>query len=201
MIPHAQRHSIILPTTDPIRIAIVLGTRPEAIKLAPVVLAARARPEFHVKVYNTGQHGDLCRDVLTLFGIAADADLAVMTARQTLSDLTASVLQAMECELTAHRPDWLLVQGDTTTAFATTLAAFYQKISVAHVEAGLRTGNIYSPWPEEVNRRLITHIALLHFAPVELERREPAARRDRSSEHRSLWQHRHRRAEVARAPA
>jgi UDP-N-acetylglucosamine 2-epimerase (non-hydrolysing) len=151
---------------NPTRIAIVLGTRPEAIKLAPVVLAARARPEFAVKVYNTGQHGDLCRDILALFGIVADAELSVMTERQTLTDLTTSVLQAMQRELVVHRPDWLLVQGDTTTAFATTLAAFYQKIPVAHVEAGLRTGDIYSPWPEEVNRSLITRIARLHFAPV-----------------------------------
>jgi UDP-N-acetylglucosamine 2-epimerase (non-hydrolysing) len=155
-----------LPITSPIRVDIVLGTRPEAIKLAPVVLAARARPEFHVTVYNTGQHGDLCHDVLALFGIVADADLAVMTSRQNLTDLTVSVLQAMQRELVVHRPDWLLVQGDTTTAFASTLAAFYQKISVAHVEAGLRTGDIYSPWPEELNRRLITRIARLHFAPV-----------------------------------
>ena len=151
---------------SPIRIAIVLGTRPEAIKLAPVVLAARSRPELAVKVYNTGQHGDLCRDILALFGIVADAELAVMTERQTLTDLTVSVLQAMQRELVVHRPDWLLVQGDTTTAFASTLAAFYQKIPVAHVEAGLRTGDIYSPWPEEVNRSLITRIARLHFAPV-----------------------------------
>jgi UDP-N-acetylglucosamine 2-epimerase len=148
------------------RIAIVLGTRPEAIKLATMVLAARARPELAVRVYNTGQHGDLCRDILALFGIVADAELAVMTERQTLTDLTALVLQAMQRELVLHRPDWLLVQGDTTTAFASTLAAFYQKIPVAHVEAGLRTGDIYSPWPEEVNRSLITRIARLHFAPV-----------------------------------
>jgi UDP-N-acetylglucosamine 2-epimerase (non-hydrolysing) len=89
-----------------------------------------------------------------------------MTARQNLTDLTVSVLQAMQRELLVHQPDWLLVQGDTTTAFASTLAAFYQKIPVAHVEAGLRTGDIYSPWPEEVNRSLITRIARLHFAPV-----------------------------------
>jgi UDP-N-acetylglucosamine 2-epimerase len=155
-----------LSNANPLRLAIVLGTRPEAIKLAPVALAARARPEFHVTVYNTGQHGDLCRDVLDLFGVVADVDLALMTSRQNLTDLTVSVLQAMQRELTEQRPNWLIVQGDTTTAFATTLAAFYQKISVAHVEAGLRTGDIYSPWPEEVNRRLITRIARLHFAPV-----------------------------------
>jgi UDP-N-acetylglucosamine 2-epimerase len=148
------------------RIAIVLGTRPEAIKLAPVVLAARARPEFAVRVYNTGQHGDLCQDILMLFGIDADADLQVMAPGQTLTGLTTAVLQSMQRELSLHRPDWLLVQGDTTTAFASALAAFYQKIPVAHVEAGLRTGDIYSPWPEEVNRSLITRIARLHFAPV-----------------------------------
>jgi UDP-N-acetylglucosamine 2-epimerase (non-hydrolysing) len=148
------------------QIAIVLGTRPEAIKLAPVVLAARARPELAVRVYNTGQHGDLCEDILATFSIVADADLGVMAPRQTLTDLTTSVLQAMQRELSNHRPDWLLVQGDTTTAFASTLAAFYQKVPVAHVEAGLRTGDIYSPWPEEVNRSLITRIARLHFAPV-----------------------------------
>jgi UDP-N-acetylglucosamine 2-epimerase len=150
----------------PTQIAIVLGTRPEAIKLAPVVLAARVRPELAVRVYNTGQHGDLCEDILALFGIAADADLGVMAPRQSLTDLTGSVLRAMQRELSNHRPDWLLVQGDTTTAFASALAAFYQKIPVAHVEAGLRTGDIYSPWPEEVNRSLITRIARLHFAPV-----------------------------------
>jgi UDP-N-acetylglucosamine 2-epimerase (non-hydrolysing) len=161
-----QSHNSNVSPAAPTRIAIVLGTRPEAIKLAPVVLAARARPDLAVKVYNTGQHGDLCHDSLKLFGIAADVDLAVMTARQNLTDLTVSVLQAMQRELLVHRPDWLLVQGDTTTAFASTLAAFYQKIPVAHVEAGLRTGDIYSPWPEEVNRSLITRVARLHFAPV-----------------------------------
>jgi UDP-N-acetylglucosamine 2-epimerase (non-hydrolysing) len=157
--------SNVSPAT-PTRVAIVLGTRPEAIKLAPVVLAALARPELTVRVYNTGQHGDLCRDSLALFDIVADVDLAVMTKRQNLTDLTVSVLQAMQRELMVHRPDWLLVQGDTTTAFASTLAAFYQKIPVAHVEAGLRTGDIYSPWPEEVNRSVITRVARLHFAPV-----------------------------------
>lgn len=149
-----------------IHLAIVLGTRPEAIKLAPVVLAARSRPEFRVSVYNTGQHGDLCRDVLDIFGIEADADLALMTARQTLAELTVSVLPAMQGLLAQDRPHWLLVQGDTTSAFVSALAAFYQKISVAHVEAGLRSGDIYSPWPEEMNRKLISAIARVHFAPV-----------------------------------
>ena len=149
-----------------IRLLVVLGTRPEAIKLAPVVLAARERPEVHVTVCNTGQHADMCTSVLDLFGISPDADLAVMVPRQTLTGLTGSVLHAMHGLLEQHRPHWLVVQGDTTTAFAAALAAFYRKIPVAHVEAGLRTGDIYAPWPEEMNRKLITAIGTLHFAPV-----------------------------------
>ena len=145
---------------------VVLGTRPEAIKLAPVVLAARERPEIHTTVCNTGQHADMCAGVLDLFGISPDVDLDVMIPRQTLTELTGSVLNALRGWLEQIRPDWLIVQGDTTTAFAAALAAFYQKIPVAHVEAGLRTGNIYAPWPEEMNRKLITAVASLHFAPV-----------------------------------
>ena len=148
------------------RLLVVLGTRPEAIKLAPVVLAARERPEIHTTVCNTGQHADMCAGVLDLFGISPDVDLGVMIPRQTLTELTGSVLNALRGWLEQKRPDWLIVQGDTTTAFAAALAAFYQKIPVAHVEAGLRTGNIYAPWPEEMNRRLITAVASLHFAPV-----------------------------------
>ena len=149
-----------------LNLLIVLGTRPEAVKLAPVVLAARKQPGMQVTVCSTGQHADMCTGVLDLFGISADVDLAVMTPGQTLTDLTGTVLRAMRALLEEKRPDWLIVQGDTTTAFAAALAAFYQKIPVAHVEAGLRTGNIYAPWPEEMNRKLITAIARLHFAPV-----------------------------------
>jgi UDP-N-acetylglucosamine 2-epimerase (non-hydrolysing) len=145
---------------------IVLGTRPEAIKLAPVVLAARERPEIHATVCNTGQHADMCAGVLDLFGVSPDFDLGVMMPRQTLTELTGSVLNALRGLLEKQRPDWLIVQGDTTTAFAAALAAFYQQIPVAHVEAGLRTGDIYAPWPEEMNRKLITAVASLHFAPV-----------------------------------
>jgi UDP-N-acetylglucosamine 2-epimerase (non-hydrolysing) len=148
------------------RLLIVLGTRPDAIKLAPVVLAARQRIDLEPIVCNTGQHADMCAGVLDLFGISPDADLAVMTARQTLTELTSSVLNAMRGLLEQQRPDWLIVQGDTTTAIAAALAAFYQKVPVAHVEAGLRTGNIYAPWPEEMNRKLITAMASLHFAPL-----------------------------------
>lgn len=148
-------------------IVVVLGTRPEAIKLAPVILAARARPGVTVTVCNTGQHADMTAGVLSLFGIAPDVDLAVMRPRQSLTGITGAVLQALEPVLVARRPDWLVVQGDTTSAFAAALAAFYARIPVAHVEAGLRTGDIHAPWPEEMNRLLITDVARLHFAPLE----------------------------------
>jgi UDP-N-acetylglucosamine 2-epimerase (non-hydrolysing) len=149
-----------------VRVLIVLGTRPEAIKLAPVVLAARARPEIEVVVCNTGQHADLCHTALALFGITPDLDLKIMTPRQTLGEISIAVLAAIEGVLTTERPDWLVVQGDTTTAFAASLAGFYARVPVAHVEAGLRTGDIDAPWPEEMNRRLIGAIARRHFAPL-----------------------------------
>lgn len=145
---------------------VVLGTRPEAIKLAPVILAAREQAGVDVTVCNTGQHADMCASVLGLFGISPHIDLALMVPRQSLTQLTSSVLAALSGPLERQRPDWLIVQGDTTSAFAAALAAFYQKVPVAHVEAGLRTGDIYAPWPEEMNRKLITGIASLHFAPV-----------------------------------
>jgi UDP-N-acetylglucosamine 2-epimerase (non-hydrolysing) len=149
-----------------LKLLIVLGTRPEAIKLAPVALAARKHVDVQTMVCNTGQHADMCADVLDLFGISADVDLELMTPRQSLTDVTGSVLKAMHGVLEQNRPDWLVIQGDTTTAFSAALAAFYQKIPVAHVEAGLRTGDIYAPWPEEMNRKLITAITRLHFAPL-----------------------------------
>jgi UDP-N-acetylglucosamine 2-epimerase (non-hydrolysing) len=145
---------------------IVLGTRPEAIKLAPVIVAARQCPNTRVTVCNTGQHADMCAGVLDLFGIVPDVDLGLMVPRQTLTNVTGSVLSALDEILRHGRSDWLIVQGDTTTAFAAALAAFYHKVRVAHVEAGLRTGNIYAPWPEEMNRKLITDVANLHFAPM-----------------------------------
>jgi len=148
-------------------VVVILGTRPEAIKLAPVVLAARAQPGFRVVVCNTGQHADMTAGVLGLFGIEPDIYFAIMKPRQSLTDITAAVLQALEPVLAARRPDWLVVQGDTTSAFAAALAAFYARIPVAHVEAGLRTGDIHAPWPEEMNRLLITDVARLHFAPLE----------------------------------
>lgn len=151
---------------EKIHLTVVIGTRPEAIKLAPVARAAMARPDFEVTLCSTGQHADMVRGILGQFGLTPDVDLQVMKPRQSLTDLTCSVLTSMQDLLTRRRPDWLIVQGDTTTAFAAALAGFYQKVDVAHVEAGLRTGDIYSPWPEEMNRRLITGIARLHFAPM-----------------------------------
>ena len=148
------------------RLLIVLGTRPEAIKLAPVVLAARLRPGIEVTLCNTGQHADLCRAALATFGLVPDRDLRIMTPRQGLTRITTAVLAALEGLLGKPAPDWLVVQGDTTTAFAASLAGFYARVPVAHVEAGLRTGNREAPWPEEMNRRLIAPLASLHFAPL-----------------------------------
>lgn len=146
----------------------MLGTRPEAIKLAPLVLAGRKRPGFKVVLCNTGQHRQMSDQVLDLFGLQADFDLDIMRPDQTLTSVTVDILTRLPGYLEQCRPDWVIVQGDTTTTFASALAAFYQKIPVAHVEAGLRTGNIYAPWPEEMNRRLVSELASLHFPPTEL---------------------------------
>src|SRR5437762_10094 len=148
------------------KLLFVFGTRPEAIKLAPVVRELSARPNFHCKVCVTGQHRELLTPVLDLFDLRPDWNLAIMRPDQDLAYLTAAALSGVGHILDAFRPERVIVQGDTTTTFAGALAAFYHKIPVAHVEAGLRTDNIYAPWPEEVNRRLVTRIADLHFAPT-----------------------------------
>ncbi len=150
-----------------ISILVVLGTRPEAIKLLPLVHAARRRPDIEVVLCNTGQHREMSAKVLGIFGLKPDVDLDVMQAGQTLTDVTVRILAGLQAHLEQLKPDWLVVQGDTTTTFTAALAAFYQKIPVAHVEAGLRTGDIYAPWPEEMNRRLVSEIAILHFPPTE----------------------------------
>lgn len=150
-----------------ITILVVLGTRPEAIKLLPLVHAARRRPDVEVVLCNTGQHREMSAKVLEIFGLKPDIDLDVMQAGQTLTDVTVRILAGLQAHLEPLKPDWLVVQGDTTTTFTAALAAFYQKIPVAHVEAGLRTGDIYAPWPEEMNRRLVSEIAVLHFPPTE----------------------------------
>ncbi|MEM9442207.1 MAG: UDP-N-acetylglucosamine 2-epimerase (non-hydrolyzing), partial [Pseudomonadota bacterium] len=148
------------------RIMTVFGTRPEAIKLGPVVKALQANEDVTLTVCTTGQHREMLKQVLDLFEISPDIDLAVMTPGQTLTDITGRVLDKLSPLLTENEVDWLLVQGDTTTAFAAGLAAFYAKIPVAHVEAGLRSGDIYQPFPEEVNRKMVSVFASLHFAPT-----------------------------------
>ena len=149
-------------------VCIVLGTRPEAIKLAPVIQAFLSTPDFHTRVVLTGQHREMVAQVMRLFGLQADHDLALMAPNQTLTHITCSALQGLQLEFEQHRPDLVLVQGDTTTAFASALAAFYAQVPVGHVEAGLRTDDIFDPYPEEANRRLISQLAQLHFAPTAL---------------------------------
>jgi UDP-N-acetylglucosamine 2-epimerase (non-hydrolysing) len=153
------------------RIGIVFGTRPDAIKMAPVVFELRQHPsEFEPVVISTGQHRQMLDQVLQVFGVRADIELDLMRHNQSLSALTGRILSAMDALLAEHPLDCLLVQGDTTTAFAAALAAFYRKVPVAHVEAGLRSRNNYQPWPEEVNRRLAAVVTELHFAPTPMSR-------------------------------
>jgi UDP-N-acetylglucosamine 2-epimerase (non-hydrolysing) len=153
------------------RIGVVFGTRPDAIKMAPVVLEFRKRPrEFNPVVISTGQHRQMLDQVLEVFDFGADIELDLMQQNQTLNGLTCRILAAMDKVLADNQLDCLLVQGDTTTAFATAVAGFYRKVPVAHVEAGLRSRNIFQPWPEEVNRRLAAVVTQLHFAPTPLAR-------------------------------
>lgn len=150
----------------PLRALVVFGTRPEAIKMAPVVQRLQADPRFATRVCVTGQHREMLDQVLDVFGIAPDHDLAVMARGQDLFDVTSKVLLGMREVLRAERPDVVLVHGDTTTCMAAGLAAFYERVPVAHVEAGLRTGDLERPWPEELNRVLVGRFAALHFAPT-----------------------------------
>lgn len=156
--------------TRPLRVLSVFGTRPEAIKMAPVVRALAAAPDFDARVCVTGQHREMLDQVLSLFAITPDYDLNLMKPRQDLTDTTAAVLLGLRPVLAEFQPDLLLVHGDTTTTLAASLAAYYAKVAVGHVEAGLRTGNIYSPWPEEINRRVAGALTTLHFAPTERSR-------------------------------
>lgn len=149
------------------RILTVLGTRPEAIKLAPVILDLKKQADVEHAVCVTGQHREMLDSVLSIFGIVPEFDLDVMKSRQGLGYITTAVLEGVDNTISTFRPDWVIVQGDTTTAFAAALAAFYHKIPVAHVEAGLRTYNILSPWPEEMNRKLVGQLATMHFPPTE----------------------------------
>lgn len=150
------------------KILIVFGTRPEAIKMAPLVKEFEKHTDvFEMKVCVTAQHREMLDQVLELFSIKPDFDLNIMAPGQDLYDITSKVLLGMRDVINAFKPDVVLVHGDTTTTIGATMAAFYQKIPVGHVEAGLRTGNIYSPWPEEANRLLTTQISTYHFAPTE----------------------------------
>jgi UDP-N-acetylglucosamine 2-epimerase (non-hydrolysing) len=151
-------------------VAVFMGTRPEAIKMAPVVAALSAASDLECRVIATGQHREMFHQVAEQFGFAVDVDLAVMRSHQTLAGLTARLMEAIDGFLERGHPDIALVQGDTTTVLVAALACFYRRIPIGHVEAGLRTGDIWSPFPEEVNRRLASPIVSLHFAPTESAR-------------------------------
>lgn len=148
------------------KVMVVFGTRPEAIKMAPVVRALRATPGIETRVVITAQHREMLDQVLDLFGIVPDDDLDVMSPDQSLSDLFAQVLTGVSALIRREQPDLVLVHGDTSTSIAGALAGFYSRVAVAHVEAGLRTGDLEAPWPEEANRRMTASLATLHFAPT-----------------------------------
>jgi UDP-N-acetylglucosamine 2-epimerase (non-hydrolysing) len=153
------------------KILSVFGTRPEAIKMAPLVLQLAEDPRFNAKLCVTAQHREMLDQVLDLFELKADFDLDIMKPGQDLTEVTTRILQGMKHVLADVKPDMVMVHGDTATTFATTLAAYYQQIPVGHVEAGLRTGNLYSPWPEEANRKLTGAIAAMNFAPTPTAKR------------------------------
>jgi UDP-N-acetylglucosamine 2-epimerase (non-hydrolysing) len=152
------------------KVAVVVGTRPEAIKLAPLVREMRRRGTFQPLLVSTGQHRQMLDQSLGVFGLSPDVELNVMSPGQTLHDITGRTLERIRDAFREHKPSWVVVQGDTTTAFAAALAGFYDKLPVAHVEAGLRSGERYSPFPEEINRRLVDQISEVLFAPTEAAR-------------------------------
>ena len=147
-------------------ITFIIGTRPEAIKLAPVIKIFKESNKFRIRVLLSGQHSEMVSQVMSLFDVKYDKNLRLMKNDQSINYITQRVLDGLRYEFLENRPDLIFVQGDTTTAFAAALSAFYEMISVAHVEAGLRTGKLLDPYPEEANRRLISQIASLHFAPT-----------------------------------
>ena len=153
--------------SPPKKVVVFMGTRPEAIKLAPVVAALRGSDDYRCTVVATGQHKEMFWQVTETFGFQVDADLDVMRPNQTLAGLTSRLMEGIDGWLGSGQPDLALVQGDTTTVLVAALACFYRRIPIGHVEAGLRTGNIWSPFPEEVNRKLATPLMALHFAPTE----------------------------------
>ena len=147
---------------------VVFGTRPEAIKLGPLIL--KLRQQFKVKICVTGQHREMLDQVLSVFNINSDFDLNLMKPNQNLTSLTSGVLEGVHGILEKEHVNWVIVQGDTTTSMAAAIAAFYMKINIAHVEAGLRTSEKFSPFPEEINRQLTSRLADIHFAPTEKNR-------------------------------
>ncbi|KUJ00626.1 non-hydrolyzing UDP-N-acetylglucosamine 2-epimerase [Vibrio sp. MEBiC08052] len=149
-----------------IKVLSVFGTRPEAIKMAPIVKALEQDSDFISKVCVTAQHREMLDQVLSLFHIVPDFDLNIMSKNQGLTDISISILKGLEPILQDYQPDYVLVHGDTATTLSTTIACYFQKIKVAHVEAGLRTGNLYSPWPEEGNRKVVGSLCNIHFAPT-----------------------------------
>ena len=151
-------------------VTFIAGTRPEAIKLAPVIKIFTSQKIFNTRLILTGQHKSMINQVINIFNLKVDLDLQIMKKNQTLSHITIEVLEGLNKEFKKFRPSLLVVQGDTSTAFSAALAAFYNKIPVAHVEAGLRTNNLFNPYPEECNRRLISQLSSIHFAPTELSR-------------------------------
>lgn len=152
------------------KISIIFGTRPEAIKLAPVILALKQHSAFDCRVCVTAQHREMLDQVMEAFEIVPDTDLNLMQPNQTLGALTARAIEGLDTYLASEKPDMILIQGDTTTVFCAALAAFYNHVPVGHVEAGLRTGDLSAPWPEEANRVLASRLTALHFAPTETSR-------------------------------
>ena len=150
------------------KIMVVIGTRPEAIKMAPIVKALARQESIKLVVCLTSQHKEMLQQVLDIFESKFDIDLEIMTSNQTLSGLTAAIINEMDKVIRSERPDWVLVQGDTTTVMAVALVAFYNQVRIGHVEAGLRSFNKMAPFPEEINRKIAGAVADLHFAPTEL---------------------------------
>jgi UDP-N-acetylglucosamine 2-epimerase (non-hydrolysing) len=166
MSDHARAERAAPFAEEPLRAMIVLGTRPEAIKLAPIVRAMAGSAAFEPIVVNSGQHKEMLEQMLDMLGMRVRIDLAVMRERQRLSELTSRLVSGLDQAIRTQRPDLVIVQGDTTTALCGALAASYEKVPTAHVEAGLRTGNLNNPFPEEINRQIIGRIARWHFAPT-----------------------------------
>lgn len=154
-----------------LKVLFIFGTRPEAIKMAPVINTFKKHPKLKLKICVTAQHRKMLDQVMNLFDIKPDYDLNLMKKNQSLNNLSSKILLNMRTVLQEFYPDIVFVHGDTTTTLLTSLAAYYEKISVAHVEAGLRTNNIYSPWPEEINRKLTAHIAKFHFTPTSISKK------------------------------